>query len=132
MFYILDRLAIGDIHDAKNLSPEIGAIVNCTVEHDTYKEGIHYLKIPLIDFKPLEAKYIPVATAWIKEKIVNNKILIHCNAGISRSPSIAACYLYEIGFSFQDAIALIKSEMSDIFIYDNLEDVLLSLRKKKI
>ncbi|MDY6862601.1 MAG: dual specificity protein phosphatase [Thermodesulfobacteriota bacterium] len=132
MEYILDRLAIGDIDDARNLSPDIGAILNCAAEHDTYREGIFYLKIPLIDFEPIEEKYIPVATAWIKEKITHNSILIHCNAGISRSASIAACYLYEIGFGFKEAKALIISKKNDVFIDNSLEYILMNLTTKKV
>lgn len=109
MDYILDRLAVGDIVDARNTPKEITALLNCSEEYDTSREGIAYLKIPLIDFQPINPEYIPKAVAWIKETIVDHKILVHCNAGIGRSPSIAVCYLYEIGFGFEEAVKLVKS-----------------------
>ena len=110
MDYILDRLAVGDIIDARNLPKEITALLNCSEEHDTNREGIAYLKIPLIDFQPINPEYIPKAVSWIKETIVDHKILVHCNAGIGRSSSIAVCYLYEIGFDFKKAVKLVKSK----------------------
>ena len=110
MDYILDRLAVGDIDDARNIPKEITAILNCSEEHDTSREGIAYFEIPLVDFQPIDPEYIPKAVAWIKETIVDRKILVHCNAGIGRSPSIVICYLHEIGFGFEEAVKLVKSK----------------------
>ena len=110
MYYILDRLAVGAVTDALNLPKEITALLNCTEEHDTSREGIDYLKIPLVDFEPINPECIPRAVEWIKDKIVSHRILVHCNAGIGRSSSIAVCYLYEIGFSFEEAVKLVKKK----------------------
>jgi len=129
MHYILERLAVGDIIDARNLPKEINALLNCTEEHDTYREGIAYLKIPLKDFQPLNPEYITKAVSWIKEKIVNHKILVHCNAGIGRSPSIAVCYLYEIGFGFEEAIKLVKSKRPGALPHRDLKSTIMIARK---
>jgi len=75
MHYILERLAVGDIEDARNIPREITALLNCTEEHDTRREGIEYLKIPLVDFQPIKYQHIPEAVNWIKEKIVTHKVL---------------------------------------------------------
>jgi protein-tyrosine phosphatase len=129
MDFILERLAIGDIHDANDLSKGITAILNCTEEHDTSREGIPYLKIPLIDFQPINPEYIPRAIRWIKEVIADHTLLVHCNAGIGRSPSIVVCYLCEIGFGFQEAVRLVKTKRPDALPHRDLRSALMLAKK---
>ena len=45
----------------------------------------------------------------------NHKIYIHCNAGVSRSPTISWLYLIHIGLSPEDASARVKP---DPMLYD--------------
>lgn len=130
MDFILERLAIGDIDDARNISKDITALLNCTEEHDTDQEGILYLKIPLIDFQPIKHEYIPRAVRWIKQVIAYNTVLVHCNAGIGRSPSIVVCYLCEIGFGFDEAVRLVKSRRPDALPHRDLRSALLLARKR--
>ena len=44
MDYILDRLAVGDIQDARTPPKAITALLNCAEEHDTSREGLAYCK----------------------------------------------------------------------------------------
>ncbi len=129
MDYILERLAIGDIHDASNLPDRITALLNCSEEHDTSREGIPYLKIPLVDFQPIEPEYIPKAVSWIKKIIVDHTVLVHCNAGIGRSPSIVVCYLYEVGFGFEEAVKLVRAKRPDALPHRDLKTAILLARK---
>ena len=129
MDFILARLAIGDIYDARNISRDITAVLNCTEEHDTSREGILYLKIPLIDFQPINPEYIPRAVRWIKEVISDNTVLVHCNAGIGRSPSIVVCYLSEIGFGFEEAVRLVKSKRPDALPHRDLRSAIMLAKK---
>jgi len=129
MDYIIERLAVGDINDARNVSREITALLNCSDEHDTFREGIAYLKIPLVDFQPIDPAYIPRAVAWIKEVIVDHKVLVHCNAGIGRSPSIVVCYLCEVGFGFEEAVRLVKARRLDAVPHRNLKSAILLARR---
>ena len=129
MDFILERLAIGDIHDAKNISRDITAVLNCTEEHDTNREGILYLKIPLIDFQTINPEYIPRAVRWIKEVIADHTVLVHCNAGIGRSSSIVVCYLCEVGFGFEEAVRLVKSRRPDVLPHRELRSALMLAKK---
>jgi protein-tyrosine phosphatase len=129
MDFILERLAIGDIDDARDISKDITALLNCTEEHDTNREGILYLKIPLIDFEPINPEYITRAVRWIKEVIADHTVLVHCNAGIGRSSSIAVCYLCEIGFGFDEAVRLIKSRRPNALPHRDLRSALMLARK---
>jgi protein-tyrosine phosphatase len=129
MDFILERLAVGDISDARNLSSRITALLNCTEEHDTSRKGIEYLKLPLIDFQPIDPEYIPKAVNWIKEKIVSHTVLVHCNTGIGRAPSIVVCYLCEIGFGFEEAVRFVKSKREGALPLGNLRSAIMMARK---
>lgn len=60
-----------------------------------YEEGSHlYLNLIDPDVRPLfYPSSFDTALEFISDKIDDNKILIHCNKGLSRSPSIALLYL---------------------------------------
>ena len=125
MDYILDRLAVGDIHDARTPPKEITALLNCADEHDTDREGLAYCKLPLVDFQPIDPHVIPKAVSWLKEVIVDHAVLVHCNAGIGRSPSIVVCYLYEIGFGFEQAVRLVKRKRPDALPHRDLRSAIM-------
>jgi histidinol-phosphate aminotransferase len=125
MDYILDRLAVGDIQDAINPPKEITALLNCTEEHDTAREGLAYCKLPLIDFQPIDPQFIPKAVSWLKEVIADHTVLVHCNAGIGRSPSIVVCYLYEIGFGLEEAVRLVKRKRPDALPHRDLRSAIM-------
>ena len=129
MDYILDRLAVGDIQDAINPPKEITALLNCTEEHDTSREGLAYCKLPLIDFQPIDPQFIPKAVSWLKEVIADHTVLVHCNAGIGRSPSIVVCYLYEIGFGLEEAVRLVKRKRPDALPHRDLRSAIMLSKK---
>jgi protein-tyrosine phosphatase len=129
MDYILERLAVGDIQDARTPPKEITAILNCTEEHDTSREGLAYCKIPLIDFQPIDPQFIPKAVAWLKEVIVDHTVLVHCNAGIGRSPSIVVCYLNEIGFGLEEAVRLVKKRRPDALPHRDLRSAIMLAKR---
>jgi histidinol-phosphate aminotransferase len=129
MDYILERLAVGDIEDARIPPRGITALLNCAEEHDTSREGYAYCKIPLIDFQPIDPQCIPKAVNWIKEMISDHTILVHCNAGIGRSPSIAVCYLHEIGFGFEEAVRLVRSKRPDALPHRDLRSAIMLAKR---
>ncbi len=138
MDFIMDRLAIGGKKDVENLPSEITAVLNCARELNTEREGIEYFKIPLVDFNRLLLRdqldimkeYLPKTMEWMKEKIRNHRILVHCTSGIGRSPTIVACYLNEIGFSIDEAIEFIKSKRPQACPHDDLKEVIEMIRER--
>lgn len=114
MNFILDRLAIGSYDDAIDLalldSHSITGVLDLTIETSySLPPRILRLKIPMEDGIPLKPDHIRLSVNWLRQAIRERRILIHCLAGISRSTSITMCYLYECGFSFDEAYELIKS-----------------------
>lgn len=100
---IFDRIYVGGVNVAKDRElidqRNIKAIVNATKELPNYyedDENFSYFKISVTDSidSPL-SKYFNDATAFMDENLKqseNNGVLVHCQMGQSRSPSvIIAC-----------------------------------------
>ena len=88
---------------------------NSNVEKSTYKPT--YLRIPLND--DLRSSILPN----LKENLVflksaldqGSKVLVHCSAGISRSPAIVIAYLMSrLKISFKEALGMVSEKRNII------------------
>jgi len=73
--------------------------------------GVEYMIIPAIDHPEYDiAAAIPAAMAFIsKAKGLNQKILIHCHMGISRSATVILSYLMAFhGMNLEGALSFLK------------------------
>lgn len=111
---IIPRLYLGNSFDAISFTNDkeanIVAVVNTTWEVPNYheKEGIHYLKLFLNEMSPLTTDISRSVTSFINKNRKRGDVLVHCNAGMQRSPAIIILYLTNIGYTFNDAYNLVK------------------------
>lgn len=96
------------IPEAKGFS----AILNVAAQ-SSYEppEGIEYRKIPLKDDGSNDCDEIDRAVDSLHELIQQgHRVLVHCRAGVSRSPSVVAAYLakYE-GHTLNSAMEVVKN-----------------------
>jgi atypical dual specificity phosphatase len=130
--FILDRLAIGDLSDAKNekilTESGITAILNVATEADLVPDPDHfdYYKVHIDDGQAMDLSHISEAVDFIHSRIRDGKVLVHCLMGISRSSTIVLCYLHECGFSLREAMNLIKRKRPDaqphIALYNSVRE----------
>ena len=113
---IKDKLYLGNYDYALNKEllkeKNISCVLVCGSELTCeYKEMFKYLKIDLNDYiEDSLLPYIDKCIQFINEN-QDKKIFVHCNAGISRSPSIVIAYLIKaLNYSFKDAYNLVKSK----------------------
>ncbi|KAJ5077001.1 dual specificity phosphatase [Anaeramoeba ignava] len=119
---IKDFLYLGDYRGASNLfvlqTLKISRILNCCDECENVYEndpkiGIKYFKIP-VDDKPSEPlnQFFEKAYDWIEEaRNLNERVLVHCQMGISRSSSVVISYIMKKNsLNFEDA---------RVFVYQN-------------
>jgi hypothetical protein len=72
--------------------------------------GILYHEVPIADPDERFAEYLPGVVAFIDEARRQGSVLLHCVAGISRSPALAICYLHErCGLSLGEALDHVRS-----------------------
>ena len=115
---ILPRLYLGDDIIARNLDElrrrRITHILNLTTNiPNKFEPEIRYLKLTIFDFESQNiSQYFDEATVFIHEALQDerNTVLVHCNAGISRSASFVCAYLMKkAGYkTFKEAFAYVR------------------------
>ena len=120
MKFILDHLAIGSYEEALRPSSEITALLNVAKEKDL-KTSLLYHKVPIIDMQPIPSAQMLEAVKWIQKHISKHIIMVFCNAGIGRSPSVVIGYLCcFLNYGFGEAVEYVAKRKSDISILPNL------------
>lgn len=111
---IKDKLYLGNYDFAKKrenlLNLNITNVLVCGNELETpFEKEIKYMKIPLKDI--IEDSILPYINQCCDFINDSKKILVHCNAGISRSPSIIIAYLIkEKKMKFEEAFNYVKKK----------------------
>jgi atypical dual specificity phosphatase len=132
MDFILDRLAIGDLADAKNgtmlLECGVTAVLNVAKEAQYAPDGNYfdYYKVSIDDGQAMDFSHLSEAVDFIHSRIRNGKVLVHCLMGVSRSSTVVLCYLHECGFSLREAMNLIKKKRPEaqphIALYNSVRE----------
>lgn len=139
IYPIIDRLYLSNIATAANrevlLDLGITHIVTAVIGvKPMYPEDFEYKCINLRDIPNEEnkmAEVIPETVDYIDQKLnedKNNKVLVHCIAGRSRSVSILIAYLMmKQGYSFDDALSLIQNKNNEANPNDGFRNLLKTL-----
>jgi protein-tyrosine phosphatase len=115
---ILPYLYIGNMHDAQQIialkNMGIHSIINVTrdVKDNLKYGGINRFRIPIDDTPRVDISYyFQDAIDFIERARENNdKVLVHCVMGISRSVTIVLAYLMIVcGYTYEDAFDYVKS-----------------------
>jgi hypothetical protein len=114
MTKILDRLYLGGFKNAEDLgglNPEgFTHILNCTSETlQLSRRRFKIIQMDQLDGHPWNVQKLYSAVEWLRNAMISGgKALVQCHAGVSRSPVLTACYLYTVGFDFDNALDQIK------------------------
>lgn len=95
------------------LNMGITHILNCSGLKNMYPEKFEYMKIDIEDDENTNiAKYFNKANRFICNTLVKKgKVLVHCFAGVSRSPTLILAFLIrKRRYKFIDAFNLVKSK----------------------
>lgn len=122
---IIENLYLGDRSSAKNLaalqSLGITYVVNCTESrseggvHNFFegKSHIEYLRLPVQDTDLADiAQYFEPSAEFIdKARSQGYSVLVHCQMGVSRSPTIVMAYLLSrMSMPLMQAYVLIRTK----------------------
>jgi protein-tyrosine phosphatase len=129
MDFILDNLAVGNRHDAALPDPRITAMLCVAEELEPPAFATIQHKIPVVDMRPLPPEQLVEAIGWIERHIAREQILVFCNAGVGRSPSIAIGYLCcAHGYGFGEAVEHVARRRPQISPLPGLLEVIERLR----
>lgn len=108
MTRIWERLFIGGLADTERLAmdnPErIATVITlCNLEVPKKRWDINYLHFPVEDGLPIPVRKFDSIIDALAENIRWGRILLHCNQGVSRAPSMAAAWMHVVGFRNIDA-----------------------------
>jgi hypothetical protein len=108
MMRIIEGLYLGNREDARDLARlemnGVTHVVNCAGELPNYHAGtLAYLGLRLRDPDPLFRDRIEETCEFIDEGRREGGVLVHCFAGISRSPSMVLAYLCHQGETLEAA-----------------------------
>ena len=122
MDHIYKNVYIGNSHDARNLAPQIAAVLNVADDLDVRHDPLTTIavKVGLNDRIATDASTEPcnhfkmyIMAADILEMLSqsNQTVLVYCHEGISRSTIVVAMWLMqEHGFSLHAALKLIREK----------------------
>ena len=108
MIQIMENLYLGSREDALDhgrlVATDITHIVNCAHELPNYHEGLFlYHAMEMTDPDPNFHERIGAACTFIDEGRATGKVLVHCFAAVSRSPSTILAYLCHKGDTLEEA-----------------------------
>lgn len=123
---ITDRIYIGSYHSAQNLEYRnehlITHILNCTPDPHSGLKDFQIRQININDGYEISSDTLWFAIKTIGEAVhKGGRILVHCHAGISRSPGIVCAYLMYNGFSWDEALQIVRYGRPQVFPHPNIE-----------
>ncbi|HSD51251.1 MAG TPA: dual specificity protein phosphatase [Candidatus Methylomirabilis sp.] len=113
--FLTEDLAVANLEAASDLEAltrhGIRAVVDASIRDGNPRyPGILYHDVPIADPDERLSEFLPGVVAFIDEARKLGPVLLHCVAGISRSPALAICYLHERhGMSLLTALDHIRS-----------------------
>ena len=129
MNHILEHLSIGNSADALQALSHFDAFLNVAseIEIDPLAFGDKaYLKVSVDDMKPIPAFRLMEAAEFIDQHINDKRILVFCDGGVGRSPSVVVAYLCSKGMRFGQAVEFVAIRKPYMSI---LPDLIESIRK---
>ncbi len=116
MSRLCSRLYLGGIKDAERLAADNSAGITvvislCAEQIAPKNRDIKYVRIPVEDARPVTRSQFEAVMAAIAEHIRSGKILLHCGAGMSRSPIFAAAWIHRCGYLHIESALLEIAEL---------------------
>lgn len=131
---ILDNLYIGNINSVNNTELKKLEINNIIIAgkrlRNNHHESFDYIELLIDDSLEQEIiSFVNISNNFI-DSFKNNKIMIHCYSGISRSGTILIGYImHKFNYSYDEALNFVKNKYSKVHPNSNFENQLKNMNK---
>jgi protein-tyrosine phosphatase len=100
---VWERLYLGARNDAEHLyrsNPHGITTVLSLCEDKVLRPnpGISYVHVPIADATPISVGQFDTIINGIAEDVRRGTVLVHCGAGVSRSPIMTAAWMHVVGY----------------------------------
>jgi hypothetical protein len=118
MWRIARNLYLGDRKDAHDRDLLVGwgitHVLNCAAEIPCwYPSDFKYLHLQLCDPDPGFADHIDRLCAFIRKGRKRGAVLVHCAAGLSRSPAAILAYICSRGKTLEAALEILRRRVGE-------------------
>ena len=119
MTKIWERLYLGSLKDAEQLArsnpQRITTVVSLCREQSVHRAPkITYIHIPIPDSRPISAQKFEDIMFAMAIGVRRGNLLVHCLAGMSRSPILIAAWLHRCGYAGIDKGLSEIAELRDL------------------
>ena len=119
MTEIWERLFLGSLKDAEQLArsnpQRITTVVSLCREQAVHRTPkITYIHIPIPDSRPISAQKFEDIMYAMAIGVRRGNLLVHCLAGMSRSPILIAAWLHRCGYAGIDRALSEIAELRDL------------------
>ena len=119
MTKIWERLYLGNLKDAEQLArsnpQRITTVISLCREQAIHRSPkITYIHIPIPDSRPISAQRFEDVMYAMAIGLRRGNLLVHCLAGMSRSPILIAAWLHRCGYAGIDKALSEIAELRDI------------------
>jgi protein-tyrosine phosphatase len=116
---IWERLYLGSLKEAEQLArsnpQHINTVVSLCREQAVHRAPkITYIHIPIPDSRPISAQKFEDIMFAMAIGVRRGNLLVHCLAGMSRSPILIAAWLHRCGYAGIDKALSQIAELRDI------------------
>jgi len=116
---IWERLYLGSLKDAEQLArsnpQRIKTVVSLCREQAVHRTPkIAYINIPIPDSRPISAQTFEDIMFAMAIGVRRGNLLVHCLAGMSRSPILIAAWLHRCGYAGIDKALSEIAKLRDI------------------
>ena len=110
MDWITDLIALGDFEDSRD-PDDVDAVLNVAAEAPVFHD-LPCLHLKIEDLQPISRRDLKLALGFLTDRTaVGHRVLVHCWAGVSRSPAIVAAFIAMTdGISPGDALKMIQEK----------------------
>jgi protein-tyrosine phosphatase len=130
MHFITETLLVGNINDASEPPAQVSAVLLVAAEFTTQPPTwLSSGRIPFSEYAEAEPLLLDRAVSWVEQHVSDNRVMVCCRAGMSRSVSVVMAYLCCVqGMTYAEVLKLATTRRPGAMPLPNLEKAISQVR----